>query len=231
MPLHMLSSSTLRPPTHPSGSPLASCTSPAALFWPCTPTSPPMHPPPTLVADRRKRFPQQSYSDVHNEPRSHSQIVPTSTLHNSSNSRYAWSDADGAPRRRRPMQQPRHLPRPHAAASDAGPHFMQPTATSHSRRHKVAVSSSSSTPSSISLSLVQHSPISRQATCPSSIAATEPAHVAWLWNEVMSYASDTASSRSRRTARTASSLLASAALVDTIYIRSRYTGKEDGGQG
>ncbi|KAI9779962.1 MAG: hypothetical protein M1839_007118 [Geoglossum umbratile] len=81
------------------------------------------------------------------------------------------------------------------------PHYMQPTVNSSARRLDEKPSRLSN---SSSLSLSQslcHRPVAPRPAHDPSVAATNSAHISWLWERVMSYTIDTESSKGKRKAK------------------------------
>ncbi|KAI1176585.1 hypothetical protein F4777DRAFT_545989 [Nemania sp. FL0916] len=101
-----------------------------------------------------------------------------------------------APSNKMPQSQCHRKREPPTASNrnSSPPHYTNPTANSSARKRasKPASSSVSSTQS-------RFRPLAKPAHC-AHIAATDPAHTTQLWKAVMSYRSDTASSRGKRRA-------------------------------
>ncbi|KAF2003780.1 hypothetical protein P154DRAFT_572960 [Amniculicola lignicola CBS 123094] len=167
-----------------------------------------MSSPPALLAGNREQPFQRSFCDKHNRETSPSHTLPARAhARSNSNAQCEGATVDSKPRCRRPLQQRRQLPKPRVEGSDTGPRLMQPTANASSCTQE---HSEPTTLTSTFHSLTHTRPI-----CRSPITETQPAHVSWLWNEVMSYASDTRSSRGRKNGKTASTTSRSGILVDT----------------
>src|SRR5436305_8548508 len=119
------------------------------------------------------------------------------------------------PRRSRP---PTYLEAPYAY-----PHYMHPTANSSARKRAAKPSQSSDSSSSSPSQSLFRPPTARRPAHRSGIAATDSAHVAWLWKRVMSYTTHTESSKGRRRAKVTSTGSTASASASTFGQRKWQT--------